>query len=201
MGDVYDQTASLYDFASAFIPFERALRQAAVAALGVGQGASVLDLGCGTGLCLPFLASALGPDGRVTGVDASAASLQRAAQKARRRALPFTPLHADAADGGWGGSPFGGALAIFALSVIPRWEQTIARVAASLAPGAAFVVLEQRYATGFPARLFNPVARAMNAVLRADADRDFAAAMTSAGLDTQTESFHGGSYALHCGRI
>ena len=200
MPDIYDQAASLYDLASAFIPFERALREAAVAALKVPKGACVLDLGCGTGLSLPSLFAALGPEGRVTGVDASAASLLQAAKKAQRLGLPFEPVHADAALGPWGDARFSGALAIFAMSVIPAWEATLQRVATSLAPGALFVILEQRYATEGPARLFNPIARVMNTLLRADADRDFAGAMTAAGLATQTQHFHGGWYALHCGR-
>lgn len=200
MPDIYDHTASLYDVASAFIPFERTLRQAAVAAIAVPKGALVLDIGCGTGLSLPFLFAALGAEGRVTGVDASAASLLQAAKRAQRLGLPFEPIHADAARGSWGATRFSGAVAIFAMSVIPEWEATLQRVAASLVPRASFVILEQRYATEGAARLFNPIARVMNKLLRADADRDFAGAMTAAGLETQTQHFHGGWYALHSGR-
>lgn len=198
MPDIYETAASFYDLASAFIPFESALRAAAVEALAVQPGAAILDVGCGTGLSLPSLFSAVGPQGRIVGVDASAASLQRASKRAQRLGLPFEAIHGDAAIAPWS-RRFDGALAIFAMSVIPDWTSTLQRVAASLLPGASFVVLEQRYATSGGARFFNPIARVMNTLLRADADRDFASAMEAAGLQTTTQHFHGGWYALHCG--
>ena len=44
--------------------FERA-----VADLGPARGATVLDVGCGTGRAAPVLAAAVGPSGRVVGLD------------------------------------------------------------------------------------------------------------------------------------
>ena len=200
MGDIYDDAASLYDVASAFIPFERALRAATVNAMAVEKKAAILDVGCGTGLSFPFLFSAVGAEGRVVGVDSSNASLLRASKRAQRLGLPFEAIHGDAAQAPWQGARFSGAIAIFAMSVIPQWEATLRAVVESLLPGASFVVLEQRYATAGPARMFNPVARLLNKMLRADAERDFPGAMTAAGLQTRTQEFHGGWYALHRGQ-
>jgi len=47
------------------------LRRRAVAELRLRPGMRVLDLGCGTGLSLPLLRAAVGPEGRVYGVDVS----------------------------------------------------------------------------------------------------------------------------------
>jgi ubiquinone/menaquinone biosynthesis C-methylase UbiE len=46
--------------------------------LRVEPGSSILDAGCGTGVLLPRLADAVGPTGRVTGLDRSTSFLARA---------------------------------------------------------------------------------------------------------------------------
>ncbi|MGC9376973.1 class I SAM-dependent methyltransferase [Streptomyces sp. MH13] len=58
---------------------------AAVAALGLRQGARVLDAGCGTGRALPPLRAAVGPSGLVVGADLTPAMLQAAVRAARDR--------------------------------------------------------------------------------------------------------------------
>ncbi|HET8772743.1 MAG TPA: methyltransferase domain-containing protein [Thermoanaerobaculia bacterium] len=45
---------------------------------GIGEGASALDLGCGPLGALAALAAVVGPGGSVTGIDASAAALEKA---------------------------------------------------------------------------------------------------------------------------
>ncbi|AUG80867.1 SAM-dependent methlyltransferase [Kitasatospora sp. MMS16-BH015] len=55
---------------------------AAIAELGLRPGQFVLDAGCGTGRALPLLRAAVGPTGRVLGVDLTPEMLQEAAAQA-----------------------------------------------------------------------------------------------------------------------
>ena len=54
------------------------IRRRAVAALELAEGAVVVDVGCGTGLSFPALEQAIGPGGRIVGLDLSPEMLERA---------------------------------------------------------------------------------------------------------------------------
>jgi SAM-dependent methyltransferase len=58
---------------------------AAVAELGLREGARVLDAGCGTGRALPPLRAAVGPAGLVVGADLTPGMLQAAVRAGRGR--------------------------------------------------------------------------------------------------------------------
>lgn len=61
------------------------LRQG-VAMLGLAPGMQVLDAGCGSGEALAWLAEAVGPQGRVVGVDLATAHIEAARQQAPSQA-------------------------------------------------------------------------------------------------------------------
>ena len=56
-------------------------REQLVTRLAVGLGDTVLDIGCGTGLCMPGLQHKIGPTGTIIGIDASPDMLDLAAQR------------------------------------------------------------------------------------------------------------------------
>lgn len=75
----YSSEAPLYD--SRTRGFD-AYRRSIVERLPLRRGDVVLDVGCGTGLCFPFLQERIGPEGAVVGVDASRRMLELAAERA-----------------------------------------------------------------------------------------------------------------------
>ena len=103
---LYRQRAAHYDTElAAFEP----LRRRAVEWLAPPPGATVLDIGCGTGLSLPLLCEAVGVQGRVIGVEPCPDMLAQARQRVLTSGWPQArlvqgdarsarlPRHADAA--------------------------------------------------------------------------------------------------------
>lgn len=76
----YGSLAGVYD-AVASAPGVRSWRRAAVASLDLDLGATVVELGCGTGANLPSLREAVGESGRVLGVDIVPAMLGEARER------------------------------------------------------------------------------------------------------------------------
>ena len=92
-------------------PFLRQVAARVLALLALGPGERVLEVGCGTGVFLPALARAVGPNGAVAGIDHEAGFLVRARERvdaagvgdrvalevADALALPFPDASFDAA--------------------------------------------------------------------------------------------------------
>ena len=71
--EAYRSEAGLYDQRTdAF----RQWRELLIQQLPVRRGDTVLDVGCGTGFCLPLLQQKVGPTGAIIGIDASEQMLQ-----------------------------------------------------------------------------------------------------------------------------
>jgi demethylmenaquinone methyltransferase/2-methoxy-6-polyprenyl-1,4-benzoquinol methylase len=74
----YQALAPGYDASCALLG---PIRRAAIAALALRPGESVIDVACGTGAALPLLAQAVGPQGRVVGIEQSAEMLTLARRR------------------------------------------------------------------------------------------------------------------------
>lgn len=146
----YDLTANLY-YLLGFR--EWAYRKRAVRALALEDGDTVVEIGCGTGLNFPLLRRAVGPGGRVIGVDMTEAMLDEAAERAERHGWGNVELVLSDAAAYEFPSNVAGVLSSFALTLVAEYDAVIRRGADALLPGGCWVVLDLRIPEGWSARL------------------------------------------------
>jgi SAM-dependent methyltransferase len=158
-----------YDVLSAEWPVYRAGRLAGIGALRPRPGGTVLDVGCGTGLNLPLLRAAVGPGGRVVGLDASPAMLRQARGKIIRAGWDNVDLiHADATTvdpaliarhaGGGSRGYVDAILFTYTLSIMSEPEAAWRNAVATTGPGTRVAVVDLALPTGMAA-VFAPLAR------------------------------------------
>jgi ubiquinone/menaquinone biosynthesis C-methylase UbiE len=142
----YRKKAKHYDVTSRLYPApgypQRAQRLRAVQALGLRAGDSVIDMACGTGLNFPLLQKAVGPDGRIVGVDLTDAMLARAQDRIGANGWSNVSLvQADAAGFDFP-AEVDAILSTYALTQVPECAGVIAHGAAALCRGGRWVVLD-----------------------------------------------------------
>lgn len=144
----YDLFALFYDrtLEELYAPF----RPAAIEALHLADGATVLDLPCGTGQSLDFLVPAIGPTGAVLGVDPSKGMLRKARQRIDRagwqnvtlRQATAADVDADLLTDTLGQRAVDGVLCALGLTALPAWEATFEALFSLLRPGGRFVLFD-----------------------------------------------------------
>jgi demethylmenaquinone methyltransferase/2-methoxy-6-polyprenyl-1,4-benzoquinol methylase len=147
--ETYRKKAKHYDVTCRLYPApgypQHAQRLRAIQALGLRAGDTVVDIACGTGLNFPLIEKAIGPAGRIVGVDLTDAMLARAQERTQRNGWRNISLvQADAADFAFPAT-VDAILSTYALSQVPECAQVIAHGAAALsgASGAGhWVVLD-----------------------------------------------------------
>lgn len=75
---------------------ERQVKELEIAVLAVDPGACVLDVGCGTGDDAREIAGLVGPNGKVVGLDSSAAMVEESRKRASSSSLPVEFVQGDA---------------------------------------------------------------------------------------------------------
>jgi len=112
-----------------------------LAALALTRGESVLDAGCGTGLLLEQEALAVGPEGRVEGVDYSADMLAGARQRCAD--MPQVGFHQGSVDSlPFDDASFDALSCTQCLLYVDELEQALAEFHRVLKPGGRIAVLE-----------------------------------------------------------
>jgi demethylmenaquinone methyltransferase/2-methoxy-6-polyprenyl-1,4-benzoquinol methylase len=143
----YDLSANLYYL----VGFrEMHIRKRAVALLNLKRGDAVVEVGCGTGLNLSLLREAVGPEGRVIGVDLTPEMLAEAETRVKRNGWNNVELvRSDAAEYDF---PEGinGIVSTFAITLMPEYDLIIRNGAEALAPGGRFVVADFRRPDSWP---------------------------------------------------
>jgi S-adenosylmethionine-diacylgycerolhomoserine-N-methlytransferase len=152
MDRMYRRQRYIYDLSRKFYLLGR---DEAILRLGAAPGASVLEIGCGTGRNLVKVARAY-PESRLYGLDLSremlasaAAALARAGLStrialARADATAFDPAAL------FGRAQFDRVLISYALSMIPPWRDTLALALDVLSPGGSLHVVDFGDGAGLP---------------------------------------------------
>jgi len=135
----YDWTANLYYL----IGFrEWAYRKKAVAALSLKKGDTVVEIACGTGLNFALLEDAVGPEGKVIGVDVTDSMLSVAEDRIRAKGWRNVSLvHSDAVEYVFP-ERVDGILSTFAITLVPEFDEVIRKGAAALVSGGRWVVAD-----------------------------------------------------------
>lgn len=139
---LYDRMAPFYDVLSR--PYgwfgSKRLAQRATEELRLRPGDTVVDLGTGTGRNLPELAAAVGPAGRVVGVDLSPGMLERARRRVTGLGLDSVEL-VEAGISGFDLPPVVDAVvSSYAMEMLPDYDEVISRLVDQIPPGGRIVV-------------------------------------------------------------
>lgn len=155
---LYDELAPFYDvLASVYrLVGSRRLAERGIRLLDLRPGDTVVDLGCGTGVNLPDLAGAVGPEGRVVGVDLSEGMLAEARQ--RIADLPTDNVELVQQDVQQFTYPeeLDGVVATFALEMVPGYEDIVQRACEALSQaGGRIAVMGLRRPANLPQWAFD----------------------------------------------
>ncbi|RZS34079.1 methyltransferase family protein [Herbihabitans rhizosphaerae] len=112
--------------------------------LGLEAGDSVLDIGCGTGATLAALRDAVGPSGRVVGVDYNAGMVDRTRKFLRRKGIDAEVREADATREPHGYEEFDAMIAITAFNAMPDVPAALRLAHDALRPGGRLFVFDVR---------------------------------------------------------
>jgi demethylmenaquinone methyltransferase/2-methoxy-6-polyprenyl-1,4-benzoquinol methylase len=152
----YDRLAdiiALFDWLFCIPP---GLRRHAVDRLSLKAGDCVLEVGCGSGRNFPFLRAAVGPSGRIYGVDLSAGMLRRARKlRDRHHWTNIRLAEGDAADY-VAPEPLDGVLFSFSYNTMPHHLTVLRRMWKQLRPGGRLVIVDSKLPPGLGGKLLLP---------------------------------------------
>lgn len=143
----YDRAALWYDPLTEIV-FGRLLRverfrERAIHALGDIDGATVLDIGCGTGRNFPFLVHRVGRQGRVLGIDYSAGMLARARKRVDAHRWSNVELvRGDAAMLDDLPESVDAVISVWCMGIVYDIEAALERAVAILRPGGPIAIVD-----------------------------------------------------------
>ena len=191
----------------------RAGRVAGVELMGLRPGDTVLDVGCGTGLSFELLVDAVGPTGRIIGVDSSAQMVELASGRVTRNGWSnVRVVHADATtltaedlEGDGESVRIDAVFSAYALSVMADPDAALTKAAALLASGGRLGggrmgVVDMQRPTG-AARVFTPLARMATAFGGSDIDAHPWEWLEQRGHNLQRTSRRGGHIRVVTGTL
>jgi ubiquinone/menaquinone biosynthesis C-methylase UbiE len=152
----YDRIAKLIPFFEWVLFLPRDLRRKAVVRLGLGRGDSVLEIGCGTGRNFPHLREAVGPAGRIHGVDISRGMLRKASDLCEANHWRNIELNECDAAEYVAPEPLDGVLFSLSYNTMPHHYAVLRKAWDQLRPGGSLVIMDAKVPPGPGARLVLP---------------------------------------------
>jgi len=152
--DLYRERAGAYDISANLyylIGFREArFRKQAISRLGIKEGDTVVEIGCGTGLNFRYVMPHIGTTGKLVGVDLTDSMLEKARQRVVSNDWQNVDLvNADASQYAFPANT-NAVYSTFALTLIPEFEDVIANAARALTPGGRLVILDLKQPERWP---------------------------------------------------
>lgn len=151
--EVYDRNARFYDFAvwGYYLVGVRVgkWRRLVVETLQLRSGDTVVEVGCGTGLNFDLLHNAVGPKGKIIGIDISEGMLERARDMVRYRGWQNVELVCSSVSDFEFPEGIDGIIATGVLTYEPEFDKVIERGAKALSPGRKWAVLDYKMPSGW----------------------------------------------------
>lgn len=159
VADTYRKRSSRYDgIVKAFNLFRSfgfdidSWREESIQALQLKPSDTVVDLGCGTGLLFHQLYKAVGPQGKIIGVDLSQEMLGQAQQRIREEGWDNIELVCADATKYTFPPNLNAIISNYAPILIPDVEKVVANGCKALTPGGRFSILDMAWPNWLPIR-------------------------------------------------
>jgi ubiquinone/menaquinone biosynthesis C-methylase UbiE len=152
----YDRIARYIAVFDRLLFLPRDLRRKATEYLGLSRGDSVLEVGCGTGNSFPYLQEAVGPAGRIYGIDISPGMLRKAS--ARCDANHWRNVELNECDAGdfTAPAPLDGVLFSLSYNTMPHHRAVLRKAWDQLRPGGRLVIMDARLPPGLAGKMLLP---------------------------------------------
>jgi demethylmenaquinone methyltransferase/2-methoxy-6-polyprenyl-1,4-benzoquinol methylase len=152
----YDRLAKFITLFEWLLWMPSGFRAFATKRLELKAGESVLEIGCGTGRNLPYLRDAVGPGGRVVGLDLSSGMLARSQELCTRRRWDNVELvQCDAAEYS-ASEPLDAVLFGLSYNTMPHHLAVLRNAWKQLRPGGRLVIMDAKLPPGRSGRLVLP---------------------------------------------
>jgi ubiquinone/menaquinone biosynthesis C-methylase UbiE len=154
----YRRLTTIYPLFEQLLWLPWGIRAKAVHRLALDPGDRVLEVGCGTGRNLAFLVKAVGPTGRVYGVDVTPEMLAVARKTSTKHGWSNVILLVGDAEAVELPEHVDAVLFSLSYAVIPRHQAVLEAVWKSLRPGGRIVILDAAIPQGGLGEVLRPVA-------------------------------------------
>jgi ubiquinone/menaquinone biosynthesis C-methylase UbiE len=154
----YDRLAGLITLFEWLLFVPPGFRRKAAARLDLKPGDRVLEIGCGTGRNFPYLREAVGPQGRVYGVDISSGMLARARMLCDRNQWDNVELIKSDAAEYVPPQPLDGVMFGLSYNTMPHHLAVLRHSWNLLRPGGSLVIMDAKLPPGLSGKIVLPFA-------------------------------------------